>query len=133
MTVKNKPEEEIEEFKERFKKIDPDNLLDMVVEILNIYGSFVEKFGSVQKKYASEFELFDVFAKRPLSPEIINMIVDKASPETAGIMLKIMLKLNTITPQMNRLMELSAREKIELGKTIKSIAKDFSKLKTEGS
>jgi len=104
----------------------------LIIEILSLYGSFIEGFGYIQEKYADSFELFDVFAKNPLSPEIINVIVDKASPETAGIMLKIMMKLNSITPQMNRMMELSAQEKIELGKTIKAIAEDFGKLKTEG-
>lgn len=131
MLTEKKPEEELKDLSKLFEQIQKDDLVNMLVETMCIYGDFVEGFGKVHKKYGKIFELAKDFTNTPISPELIGYLADKATPEMAGIFLKIMLKVTTIAPQMNRFMELSAEEKVKLGKAIKSIARDFEKLKTE--
>jgi hypothetical protein len=129
MLSEKKPEEELKDISKLFEQIQKDDLINMLVETMRVYGDFVEGFGHVHKKYGKVFELAKDFTNTPISPELIGYLADKATPEMAGIFLKIMLKVTSIAPQMNRFMELSAEEKVKLGKDIKSIAKDFEKLK----
>jgi len=131
MLSEKNSEDELKELVKLFEQIKKDDLLNMLVETMCLYGNYVEGFGRIHKNYGKIFELAKDFTKTPISPELIGYLADKATPEMAGIFLKIMLKLNSIAPQMNRFMELSAEEKIKLGKAIKSIAKDFEKLKAE--
>ncbi len=132
MLSEKRPDEELKQLANTLEQIKKEDLLDMLVETLQLYGEYVEGFGKIHRKYEKVYDITNDLTKSPISPELVGYLADKASPEVAGIFLKIMLKLTSIAPQMNRLMELSAAEKIQLGKDIKSVAKDFQKLKTEG-
>ena len=132
MLAEKTPEEELKGFVKTFEQIKKEDLLNMLVETLCLYGDYVQGLGQIHKKYNNVFQATKDFTKTPISPQLVGFLADKATPEMAGIFLKIMLKLNSIAPQMNKLMDLSAKEQIELGEAIKSIAEDFEKLKANG-
>jgi hypothetical protein len=129
MISEKDPTEELRDLAKIFEQINKDDLLNMFVETMCLYGNYVEGFGRIHKKYGKVFELAKDFTKTPISPELMGYVADKATPEMAGIFLKIMLKLASIAPQMSRFMDLTSEEKIKLGKGIKSLAKDFENLK----
>jgi len=131
MLSEKNPEEEIKSLAMKFKQIEENDLLDMLVKTLCLYGNYVESFGKIHKQHEKIFELAEELAKNPILPELVVSIVDKNMPEIAGILLKIMSEVTNIAPQMNRFMELSADEKIRLGKDIKAVAKDFDELKSK--
>jgi hypothetical protein len=96
------------------------NLLKIFISMLSENGKLITKMGEIEKKYPKEFKLM-----REFSAEKLDAFVEKAPPEIAGLFLKIMLRAAVIGPKTSKAMELSAEEKIELGKQIAELVKDM--------
>ena len=99
------------------------NLLRILISMLSENGRLITKMGEIEKKYPKEFKLMKEF-----STEKLDAFVEKAPPEIAGLFLKIMLRAAAIGPKTSKAMELSADEKIELGKQIAELVKDMESL-----
>lgn len=99
------------------------NLLRIFISMLRENGNLITKMGEIEKKYPKEFKLMKEF-----STEKLDVFIEKAPPEIAGLFLKIMLRAAAIGPKTSKAMELSADEKLELGRQIAELVKDMEKL-----
>ena len=61
-------------------------------------------------------------------PEMLSRIAEKA-PELNKLLLGIFVKVSSYLPQLGNLMNLSADDKMKLGKNLKSLANDFDKMR----
>jgi hypothetical protein len=112
--VASSPEErQIKEFIEAF------------VEYLKGMGAFAITIGETEQKYPQAFEMMAEMA----SPENIANFISKAPPEIVVKMFEFMLRASSLTAKMQRkLNELSADEKIQLGKEMVELAESVSEL-----
>jgi len=122
MSIIEKDNERTEFTKDEIKE-----LAEMYKYLLEAYGLFAETLGKIQKThenaYASMFSL-EAAAK---FPELLSELSEK-KPELSKLLTNIFVKLATSLPVLNNLMNLPADEKIQLGKNLKSLAKDFKEL-----
>lgn len=119
--------------KEKKDKLDKEeylSLVDMFSELMNAYGSFAENLGKVQKNHKQAYkDMFSLEAMEKL-PEILNMALDeKVPPELSRLVVTIFAKMTAFLPRITNMMELTADDKIKLGENLKSLAKDFKKLR----
>jgi hypothetical protein len=86
--------------------------------------------GKVQKNHKEAYEeMFSLETMEKL-PEILSMAMDeKMAPELGRLVVSIFAKMTAFLPRVTNMMELTAEDKIKLGKNLKSLAKDFEKLR----
>lgn len=99
--------------------------IEAFVEYLKGMGAFAIKIGETEQKYPQAFKMMAEMA----SPENIAKFISKAPPEIVVKMLEFMLRASSLTAKMQRkLNELSADEKIQLGKEMIELAESVSEL-----
>jgi len=114
--------------KAKLEKKEIVNLVEMFADLMNAYGSFSENLGKIQKTHKETYEeMFSLEAAEKI-PEMLSKIVAEGPSELSSLFVRIFAKMTTFLPRVNKMMELSAEEKIKLGKNLKSLAKDFGKL-----
>ena len=116
--------------KDKLGKEEYISLADMFSELMNAYGSFAESLGKVQKNHKEAYkEIFSLKTMEKL-PEILNIAMDeKTPPELGRLVVTIFAKMTAFLPRISNMMELTADDKIKLGENLKSLAKDFKKLR----
>lgn len=121
--------EGIEEKKteEEVTREDIKNLVEMFGHLLSAYGSFADSLGKIQKKHEETYETMFSLELAEKIPEVLSIISEKA-PELSKIFTKIVVRMTTVLPRIGKIMDLSADDKIRLGRNLKSLAKDFDKL-----
>ena len=124
------PSEENEEEKteEEVTREDIKNLVEMFSHLLDAYGSFADTLGKIQKNHEEAYETMFSLELAEKLPEILSVVSEKGPPELGKLLTKIFVKMSTFLPRLGKLMDLSADDKIKLGKNLKSLAKDFGKL-----
>lgn len=99
--------------------------IEAFVEYLKGMGAFAIKIGETEQKYPQAFKMMAEMA----SPENIAKFISKVPPEIVVKMLEFMLRASSLTAKMQRkLNELSADEKIQLGKEMIELAESVSEL-----
>lgn len=120
--TKNKKEK-----KKAFSKKEVKNLVEMLRYLMDAYGFFAEKLGDIQKTHKEAYETMFSLEVAEKLPEMVSFMTEKI-PELGELYTSIFIRLTTFMPKINRLMELSADEKIKVGKNLKTLAKDLDKL-----
>ena len=115
------------EKKEALSKKEVKNLVEMLRYLMDAYGFFAEKLGEIQKTHKEAYEFMFSLELAQKLPEMISFMVEKR-PKLGKLYSSIFIRLTTFMPRVNKLMELSADEKIKLGENLKTLAKDFGKL-----
>ena len=114
--------------KKKFTTEETRDLIEVFRHLLDAYGVFAEKLGKIQKTHKEAYEsTFSLEAAEKL-PEMFSLMADKAPPELSKLFTTIFVRMAAFLPRISRLMDLSADEKIKLGKNLKTLAKDFGKL-----
>jgi len=119
----------IEEKNERTKltKDEAKELAEMYKYMLDAYGQFAETLGKIQQAHKEAYEsMFSLEAAARL-PEMLSELSEK-KPELGKLLTGMFVKIATFLPRLGNLMNLSANEKIELGRNLKSLSKDFDEL-----
>jgi hypothetical protein len=129
-TVRKLSSEEAVKEKNKLDKEEYFSLVDMFSELMNAYGSFAESLGKVQKNHKEAYkEMFSLETMEKL-PEMLNIAMDeKTPPELGRLVVTIFAKMTAFLPRITNMMELTADGKIKLGENLKSLAKDFKKLR----
>lgn len=103
-------------------------LVEMFRYLLDAYSFFAENLGNVQKTHKEAYEnMFSPVSMMKL-PEMLSEMAEKA-PELNKLFTDIFVKISSYLPQLANLMNLSADEKIQLGKNLRSLANDFDKVR----
>lgn len=129
-TVRKLSSEKAVKEKNKLDKEEYFSLVDMFSELMNAYGSFAESLGKVQKNHKEAYkEMFSLETMEKL-PEMLNIAMDeKTPPELCRLVVTIFAKMTAFLPRITNMMELTADGKIKLGENLKSLAKDFKKLR----
>ena len=92
---------------------------EVLVDTLDKYGDILIGIGEIEKRVGSLKSWSVRFGKIAL-PELISIC--KKNPDFMTIMGAVLLKFVAISPKMEKISELSPKEKIEVGGTIKEIS-----------
>jgi len=117
--------EELQKVKEILERTDIKTISMLVVDMMSAIGKFAETLGKVEKNYEEAFLAFKTIGQ---SPRLLETLIGKAPPETIGVFMKLIIRMTVVQSQLSKLMELSADEKIKLGKDLIDIAEEFKKL-----
>lgn len=102
-------------------------LMEMYKSLLNAYGQFAETLGKIQQSHTEAYlSMFSLEAMAKL-PELLSDMSEK-KPELGKLLTRIFIKIATSLPRLGNMMNLSAKEKIQLGHSLKAIGKDFDEL-----
>jgi hypothetical protein len=104
------------------------SLVEMFAELMSAYGSFAGSLGKIQKTHEEAYE--DMFSLEAIErlPEMLSNVM-KEAPEVGKLVVTIFAKMTAFLPRIAKIMELPADDKIALGEKLKSLAKDFRKLR----
>lgn len=130
LTVRKLPTKEAVKEKNKLEKEELISLVDMFSELMNAYGSFAGSLGKIQKNHKEAYEeIFSLEAIEKL-PDILNKLMDEETPPELGrLVVTIFAKMTAFLPRIAHIMELTADDKIKLSENLKSLAKDFKKLR----
>ena len=99
----------------------------MYKSLLDAYGQFAETLGRIQMTHEEAYtSMFSIEAAAQL-PEMLSEM-SNTIPELGKLLTGIFVKLASYLPSLSNLMNLSGKDKIELGRNLKSLARDFSEL-----
>jgi hypothetical protein len=121
-------ESEKEELEKLLLQIDFRSLFQVITNLLEAYGDFARKIGEVQRDQRAAYEFLTSAKAMKYSMELLGKISQETPPEILGLFIQILMKLNTYLPKINKIMDISAEEKIELGENLKSLAEDLKKM-----
>jgi len=123
------PDKRSLEDKSKLRKEEVIGLTEMFAELMSAYGSFAKSLGEIQKTHEEAYK--DMFSLETMEklPEMLTKIMEGEEPELGRLVVTILAKMTTFLPRIANIMELSADDKIKLGENLKSLAKDFRKLR----
>jgi hypothetical protein len=104
-----------------------DGMIEMVRYVLDAYGNFAEKLGTIQRDHKDAFDAMMSPSSIMQLPDMLSKLSEK-NPELNNLLTKIFIKMSTFLPQIGNLMNLTAEEKIKLGINLKSTSKDIDAL-----
>lgn len=115
--------------KDELKKEEVISLVEMFAELMSAYGLFAESLGKIQKTHKEAYE--DIFSLEAIEklPEMLSKVMEEQPPELGRLVVTIFAKMTAFVPKIANIMELSADDKIKLGENLKSLARDFRKLR----
>ena len=102
-------------------------LVEMYKYLLDAYGQFAETLGKIQQMHKEAFESMFSLESTIKLPEMLSEMSEK-KPELGKLLTELLVKMTTSLPRLSNLMNLSSKEKIQLGQHLKSLARDFGKL-----
>jgi len=112
----------------KLTKDEAKGLVEMFKYLLNAYGQFAETLGKIQQTHKEAFASMFSLESAIKLPEMLSELSEK-QPELGKLLTEVLIKLSTFLPRLSNLMSLSAKEKVELGEHLKSLAKDFDKIR----
>ena len=115
--------EKIKDALEKVKDIDTISLSRTFVKLLKVYASFGKSIGELQKENEDTFQSLAYLGS--VAPQLFQALAKKSPPAELGAFVKTMMNLMEVAPKMNKMMDLSADEKIELGTQLEDIANDL--------
>ena len=115
------------EKKHKLSREEVKDLVEMLRHLLDAYGFFAEKLGEIQETHEEAYEYMFSLESAERLPEALSLMAEKA-PELGKLFTSIFVRITTYMPRVNRLMVLSAEEKIRLGKNLRTLAEDIGKL-----
>lgn len=119
--------QERNEEKSKLTKEEAIELVEVLKYLMDAYGFFAERLGKVQKDHKEAYESMFSPTSMMEIPEMLSRMAEKA-PELNKLLSGIFIKVSSYLPQLGNLMNLSADDKMKLGKNLKSLANDFDKV-----
>lgn len=116
------------ETKKELTKEEVKDLVEMFRYLLDAYGFFAVKLGEIQKTHEEAYDFMFSLELAEKLPEMLSLVSEKGPPKLNKLLTGIFVKMSTFLPRIGKLMDLSADEKMKLGKNLKSLAKDFDNL-----
>jgi hypothetical protein len=118
-------EEEIDEEKlktivEKVKSIDLNKLMKAFVELLRAYSEMAKRVGVLQKDNPDAFEAINYLGS--IAPQIVRLLAKKAPPAEFGAFIQAFMDLIELGPKLDKISELPAEEKIQIGEKLGKIA-----------
>jgi len=104
------------------------DLAEMFGHLLGAYASFAITLGKTQKNYEEAYKTMFSLELAEKLPEMLSQLSEAGPPELSKLLTRLFVKMATILPRIGKLMDLSAGDKIKLGKNLKSLAEDFNEL-----
>ena len=104
-----------------------DGMLEMIRYLMDAYGNFAEKLGTIQRDHKGAFDVMMSPTSMMQLPARLNKLSEK-NPELSNLLAKLVLQMSIFLPQIANLINLTAEEKIKLGVSLKSISKDIDTL-----
>jgi len=126
MTIRPDDEAKTKRALKLVDEIDMARLMEVFSTIVDSYGDFAISVGNIEKKDPKVFEALEYLGQ--MTPELMSRIVETQPPEIVGLFMRILVRMSTLGPQMSKLMDQPAEEKIRLGEEMKEFAKDFRDL-----
>lgn len=127
-TVKKLSSKKAIKEKAKLEKEEVISLVEMFAELMSAYGSFAGSLGKIQKTHEEAYEDMFSFEAIERLPEMLSNVM-KEAPEVGKLVITIFAKMTAFLPRITKIMELPADDKIALGENLKSLAKDFRKLR----
>jgi hypothetical protein len=112
----------------KLTKDEAKGLVEMFKYLLNAYGQFAETLGNIQQTHKEAFASMFSLESAIRLPKVLSELSEK-QPELGKLLTEILIKLTTLLPKLSNLMNLSAKEKVELGEQLKLLAKDFDTIR----
>jgi len=119
-------EERMKRALELVDKIDLPSLVKVFSSLLRAYGGFAKAIGTLQRDQKDSYEALQYLGE--MAPDFLGRLIEKAPPEIIGTLMKIFVRMATLTTKLNQLMDLPPEEKIRLGESLLEFANDFEKL-----
>jgi hypothetical protein len=116
-----------EKEKARLSKEEVKNLVEMLRYLMDAYGFFAEKLGTIQKSHEEAFNSMFSLESAEKLPEMMSIMTERY-PEMGKLYTSVFIRMATTMPRVNKLMTLSADEKIKLGESLKTLAKNLDEL-----
>lgn len=113
-------EGKVKEALEKVKTVDIGKLSLGFVQILRVYAEVATKFGQIQKDNPETFESMAYLGL--VAPQLIKKLAKEAPPQELGAFIQAFFELVELGPKLERIMELPADEKIEIGCRLSKIA-----------
>jgi len=126
MASKKERVKKMEEVASRVKDVDFSELIRILAQILESYGDFATSMGTIQKESEDKFKALTDMAD--IAPTIMEQFSEKVTPEQAKLVLQIFVSLPIVLAKVNKLMDLKAEEKLELGEELKRLAEKMREL-----
>jgi hypothetical protein len=111
----------------RITKDEARGIAEMYRSLLDAYGQFAETLGRIQQTHQEAYTSMFSIAMATRLPEMLSDMSNKM-PELGKLFTRIFVKLASYLPSLNNLMNLSGKDKIQLGQNLKSLARDFGEL-----
>jgi len=127
--MKNEGEIDTEKLKiavETAKKLDIVSLMRAVVEMLKAYSDMAKRIGIIQRDNKEAFEALTYLGS--MAPQIVKALAKKAPPEEFGAFIQAFMDLLELSPKLDKIMELPAEEKIEIGERLEKIANTLEEI-----
>jgi hypothetical protein len=123
--IMSEPEESTD--RARITREEAKGIAEMYKSLLDAYGQFAETLGRIQMTHEEAYtSMFSIEAAAKL-PEMLSEM-SNTIPELGKLLTSIFVKLASYLPGLSNLMNLSGKDKIELGRNLKSLARDFGEL-----
>lgn len=84
-------------------------------------GNVLEAWGNLEKAYGRNISEL-------LKPEAVGEYIEKAPPEIAGVLSKLMFRVVRLVPRVKAMGELPPDEKLNLAKEFKTMAREYEGL-----
>jgi hypothetical protein len=122
-------ETDFEKLKEVLKSLKTSDVIPIVIASINAFknvGEFAEASGQLEKKNKETYDLISQFSEQ--TPEALLLsFINKIPPEKLKSIVEWTLKMSTIQAKMKNFKNLTADQKIKLGRDIKEIADNLIK------
>lgn len=107
------------------KQKDFENFITVVSEIFEKLGSISVDIGNMEKTNPKGFASYTQLEK---DPEFFLKMTEHLPPESLGRVMRVFIKLSSLSSKLNNIMSLSDEEKIQLGNELKSLSKELKSM-----
>jgi len=108
-----------------FKKGDFKKMIEKFANVLDSSGDFLVVWGKTENKNPDHLKLMKELSENPKN---INLLLEKVPSEYKTKFFGIMLRLSLIAQKYNKTKLSNSEDKIEIGKQLKDLAKEFQDL-----
>jgi hypothetical protein len=127
--VETENETDFEKLKEVFKSLKTSDVIPIVIASINAFkniGEFAEASGELEKKNKETYDLISEVSEQ--TPEALLLsFINKIPEDKLRSIIEWTLKMSTIQNRMKNFKNLTANQKIKLGRDIKEIADNLVK------
>jgi hypothetical protein len=111
----------------KLTKEEAKGLAELYRSMLDAYGQFSETLGRIQLTHGEAYAAMFSLESAAALPEMLSQL-SGTRPELSKLLTAIFVKMATLLPRLGNLMNLPATDKIQLGESLRLLARDFAEL-----